>query len=130
MEGANGATNWTLGCAEYLPMRTGNISFKVHAHVVAQAPFRLLLRHPFQHALLCRIKDLPNGDVEVSIWDPADPSRRISIPSHPRKVQVASVQILTISCPSQPLSISPHSSSSQPQVAPLSIPVHNQHIPS
>ena len=43
MEGANGATNWTLGCAEYLPMCIGDISFMVHAHVMKCAPFRLLL---------------------------------------------------------------------------------------
>jgi hypothetical protein len=88
MEGANGATNWTLGCAEYLPMRAGDISFEVHAHVVEHAPFRLLLGRPFQHALLCRLEDLPCGDVLVSIRDPADPSRRVSIPSRPRKIQV------------------------------------------
>jgi hypothetical protein len=39
MEGANGATNWTLGCVKYLPMYTGNISFLVHAHVMEHAPF-------------------------------------------------------------------------------------------
>ncbi len=104
MEGANGATNWTLECAEYLPMSAGNISFVVHAHVVERAPFRLLLGRPFQHALLCRIEDLPSGDVEVSVRDPADPFRRITIPSRPRKVQVASVGILALAC--QPPSLS------------------------
>jgi hypothetical protein len=34
MEGANGATNWTLGCAEFLPMCTGDVAFKVHVHSV------------------------------------------------------------------------------------------------
>ena len=28
MEGANGATNWTLGCAKYLTMQVGNVSTK------------------------------------------------------------------------------------------------------
>ncbi len=97
MEGANGATNWTLGCAEYLPMRAGGIQVLVHVHVVENAPFRLLLGRPFQHALLCRIEDFPNGDVEVSVCDPNNPSHRVSIPSRPRKVQVASVRISTLS---------------------------------
>jgi hypothetical protein len=44
MEGANGVTNWTLGCTKHLPMCIGNISFMVHAHVVKCALFRLLLR--------------------------------------------------------------------------------------
>ena len=46
MEGANGATNWTLGCVEYL-MPIDDIPFTVHAHVVERAPFRLLLGRPF-----------------------------------------------------------------------------------
>ncbi|KAI0264080.1 hypothetical protein BGY98DRAFT_878291, partial [Russula aff. rugulosa BPL654] len=70
MEGANGATNWTLGCAEHLPMSLGGVHFTVHAHVVEHAPFRLLLGRPFHQALLCRLEDLPTGDVEVSICDP------------------------------------------------------------
>lgn len=127
MEGANGATNWTLGCAEYLPMRAGDISFVVHAHVVKHAPFRLLLGRPFQHALLCRIEDLPSGDVEVSVQNPSDSSHRISIPSRPRKVQVASVKILSLSCqPEAPssLSLSAHQRSSSPQSrsSPASLP--------
>ena len=43
MEGANGATNWTLGCAEYLTMQVGDVPFKIHAHVIKDAPFCLLL---------------------------------------------------------------------------------------
>jgi hypothetical protein len=43
MEGANGATNWTLSCAEFLPMRAGDVAFEVHTHVVEHVPFRLLL---------------------------------------------------------------------------------------
>lgn len=48
MEGANGATNWTLGCAEHLAMQVGDVPFTLHAHVVEHAPFRLLLGRPFQ----------------------------------------------------------------------------------
>ena len=98
LEGANGATNWTLGCAEHLPMSLGGIYFTMHAHVVECAPFHLLLGRPFQHALLCQLKDLPSGKVEVSICDPANTSHRVNIPLRPRQVQVASVRILTLSC--------------------------------
>jgi hypothetical protein len=95
MEGANGATNWTLGCAEYLKMKIGDVPVKIHAHVVEHAPFRLLLGRPFQSALLCRIEDLPDGKVEVSIRDPSDAARRIIVPSQPRKGRFASVRIFT-----------------------------------
>lgn len=53
MEGANGSTNWTLGCAEYLPLCVHGIPLNVHAHIVEHAPFQLLLGCPFQHTLLC-----------------------------------------------------------------------------
>jgi hypothetical protein len=43
MEGANGTTNWTLGCAKYLNLQVRNVPLKVHAHVVEKAPFCLLL---------------------------------------------------------------------------------------
>ena len=53
MEGANGATNWTVGCAENLTLQVGDVSFKIHAHIVEDASFGLLLGRPFQQALLC-----------------------------------------------------------------------------
>jgi hypothetical protein len=67
MEGANGATNWTLGCAENLTMQVGNVPFKIHAHVVEDAPFQLLLGRPFGRAVSSAIEDLPNGETEVSV---------------------------------------------------------------
>jgi len=73
MEGANGSTSRTLGCAEDLNMRIGDVSFTIHAHVVRTAPFRLLLGRPFHHLLLCRLEDHPDH-VDVSIRDPADPT--------------------------------------------------------
>ena len=93
MEGANSHTNWTLGCAESLSMQIGGIPFKLHAHVVERAPFRLLLGRPFTHQLLCCLEDLPSGKVEVSIRDPRDISCRVYIPSRPRRIHVASLRV-------------------------------------
>ena len=53
MEGANGATNWMVGCAENLTLQVGNISFTAHAHVIEHASFKLLLGCPFQQAAQC-----------------------------------------------------------------------------
>jgi len=97
MEGANGYTNWTLGCAEFLQMRVGDVSFKLHAHVVERAPFRLLLGRPFQRQLLCHLEDLPDGTVEVSVRDPRDISRRVYVPSRPRKIHVATLRVSSYS---------------------------------
>jgi len=47
MEVANSATSWMLGCVEYLTLQIGDIPFKVHAHVIEDAPFRVLLGRPF-----------------------------------------------------------------------------------
>ena len=100
MEGANGSTSRTLGCAEDLEMQIGDVSFTMHAHVVRTAPFRLLLGRPFHHLLLCRLEDHPDR-VDVSIRDPADPSRSIAVPSRARQAtQVGFVTTLT--CQVQP----------------------------
>jgi len=72
MEGANGATNWTVGCAKNLLLQVGDVPFKIHAHVVENASFGILLSHPFQQALLCRFEDLPGGKVELSVRNPSD----------------------------------------------------------
>ncbi|KAH9994567.1 hypothetical protein BJV74DRAFT_770181, partial [Russula compacta] len=84
MEGANSATNWTLGCTEHLTIQVGGVPFKVHAHVVEQASFCLLLGRLFQKLLQSSLKDRPNGNVDVIIWDPCVHSRHIAIPSRER----------------------------------------------
>ena len=97
MEGANGYTNWTLGCAKFLQMRVGDVPFKLHAHVVERAPFHLLLRCPFQCQLLCCLEDLPDGMVEVSVRDPHDISRHVYVPSRLRKIHVVTLRVSSYS---------------------------------
>jgi Aspartyl protease len=80
MEGANGSTSRTLGCAEDLSMCIGDVSFTIHAHIVRTAPFRLLLGRPFHHLLLCQLEDHPDR-VDMSIRDPANPAQSIAVPS-------------------------------------------------
>jgi hypothetical protein len=96
MEGANGATNWTVGCVEFLTMQVGNVPFKVHAHVVENTNYSLLLGRPFQQALLCRFEDLPGGEVEVSIRDPANIARRVYIPTRSRSGRAPAVKSLCV----------------------------------
>ena len=101
MEGANGTVTKTLGCAENLSMQIGDVEFEIHAHVVDHAPFRLLLGRPFHHLLLCRLEDHPDGRVDVSVRDPANPARAIHIPSRARQSQVGFLQ--TLACALQVL---------------------------
>jgi len=53
MEGVNSATNWMVGCTEGLTLQVGDVTFKIHAHIVEQVSFGLLLGRPFQQAALC-----------------------------------------------------------------------------
>jgi hypothetical protein len=94
MEGANGLTSWTTGCAEYLVMRISDISFPVHAHVVKDAPFHLLLRRPFQHMVQSSLDEQPDGQIRVTIRDPRDRTRAISILSRDRLVRTGSIRLV------------------------------------
>ena len=94
MEGANGATNWTVGCAENLTLQVGDLSFKVNAHVVEDASF--LLGRPFQRTALFWFEDLPTGEVEVSVCDPTNPAQRTYLTSCPRTGRVPAISILSV----------------------------------
>jgi len=96
MEGANSATNWTVGCAENLTLQVGDVSFKVHAHVVEQASFGLLLGCPFQQTALCHFEDLPSGEVEVLVQDPANIACRVYISTHPHPGRAPAVKTITV----------------------------------
>ena len=108
MEGANGATNWTVGCAENLPLQVGDVTFKVHAHVVKHASFGLLLGRPFQRTALCRFEDMPSGKVEVSVRDPADIERRVYLTTHPRARRAPAISVISVHNRTAP-SLRPHS---------------------
>jgi hypothetical protein len=109
-------------------MQIGSVSFKVHAHVVQNAPFRLLLGRPFQQLLLCRLEDKPNGRVEISITDPSDRSKRITVPSRDRLAHAGSARALTyqlilppVPAPKRPPADS--DSAPMPAAAPVPAPV-------
>ena len=87
MEGANSSTSWTIGCAENLSMSIGNINFQVHAYVVENAPFRLLLGRPFHNLLLSRLEDNADGSVNLSIHDPTDQSHTVQVPTKARRIR-------------------------------------------
>jgi hypothetical protein len=96
MEGANSATNWTVGCTEDLTLQVGDVSFKVHAHVVEHVSFGLLLGRPFQQASLCQFEDLPNGEVEISMRDLTNASRRVFLSSRPRTGRAPSIKMISV----------------------------------
>jgi hypothetical protein len=96
MEGANSSTSWTLGCAENLLMSIGSIKFQVHAYVVENAPFRLLLGRPFHNLLLSHLEDNTDGSVNLSIHDPANQSRVIQVPTKARRTTIGIITTLAL----------------------------------
>jgi len=123
MEGANGATNWMVGCAENLTLQVGNVSIKIHAHIVEHASFEILLGWPFRRTALCQIEDLPSGEVKVSVRDPTNIARRVYVPARPRIGRTMAVKMLSIVnlaspplCPEQVLM--PHKFPSPPPANP------------
>jgi len=96
MEGANGATNWMVGCAENLLLQVGDVTIKVHAHVVEHMSFGLLLGRPFQKSALLRFEDLPSGKVEVSVRNPANLERRVYVPIRPRTGHAPAVSVISV----------------------------------
>jgi len=96
MEGANSATNWTVGCAKNLPLQVGDVTIKVHMHVVKHASFSLLLGRPFQKSALLRFEDLPSGKIEVSVRDPTNLERRVYVPTRPRTGRTPAVLVISV----------------------------------
>jgi len=118
MEGANGATNWTIGCAENLILQVGDMLIKTHAHVVEHASFDILLGRPFQQAAGFRFEDLPSGKVEVSVRDPADPARRIYLATCPHAGRASAVKMVSV----QNTTVSHMPLSAAPTTAPHALP--------
>jgi len=96
MEGANGATNWTIGCAENLILQVGDMLIKTHVHIVKHVSFNILLGRPFQQAAGFRFEDLPSGKVEVLVRDPADPACRIYLATCPRTGHTSAVKMVSV----------------------------------
>jgi len=96
MEGANGTTNWMVGCAKNLSLQVGDVPFKIHAHVIENVSFGILFGRPFQQALLCRFEDLPGGKVELSVRDPSDISCQVYIPTCPHIGRAPAIKIISV----------------------------------
>jgi len=95
MEGANGATNWMVGCTENLILQVGDVSFKVHAHVVEYVSFSLLLGCPFQQTAFCCFEDLPSSEVEVLVRDPANVACRVCLSTRPHSGHAPTVKMIS-----------------------------------
>ena len=80
MRDANGGTKTTFGVVENLDVQINGISVLVHAWIIENAPYWLLLGRPFQLAAHADTEEA--GDILVII-DPAHPGHRLRIPMRP-----------------------------------------------
>ncbi|KAF8815694.1 hypothetical protein BYT27DRAFT_7079102, partial [Phlegmacium glaucopus] len=70
MQATNGSREAMEGCAEYLELVVGDITTWVHAYVVPNAPFKLLLGRPWQKSVLLGRVEHGDGRVDVMVHDP------------------------------------------------------------
>jgi hypothetical protein len=84
MQSANSETHLTLGMAKNVPIGFSK-GFRVYAqlHVVAVAPYELLLGRPFDMLVETLVKSKRNGDVDITLTDPYS-GRLLTLPTYPR----------------------------------------------
>ena len=115
-------------------MQVGDVTIKVHAHVIEHTSFGLLLGRPFQKAALLQFEDLPNGKVEVSMHDLADLSQRTYLPTRPCTGHVPAVKVISVREPPLPppssltQSLAQHSFLLPPPIDPATLILKYKHI--
>ena len=80
MRDANGGTRTNTGIVENLELTIAGISIFVHAWIIDEAPYRLLLSWPFQMAAQCNTEDVKET---LIVFDPKKPGRRVWVPMTP-----------------------------------------------
>ena len=82
MRDVNGGTRTNTGVVENLELVIAGISIFVHAWIIEQAPYCLLLGQPFQVAAQCDTEDI--GETLI-IFDPKKPGCHIHVPMEPHQ---------------------------------------------
>jgi hypothetical protein len=82
MQTENGGAQDMGGCVEMLEIEVEGIKSWVHAYVVPDTPYRLLLGHPWQK-LVCLSKVEDTDKVYITIQDPTNSSNTRTIETLP-----------------------------------------------
>ncbi|CAA7265260.1 unnamed protein product [Cyclocybe aegerita] len=85
METANGDLEKMEGCAEFIEVEVNGLKTWVHAFVVPQAPFRLLLGRPWQKSVLLLKAEFEDGRLHVTIHSPLDRSKKCVVETKERE---------------------------------------------
>lgn len=70
MESANATKDTTLGLLRNLPVRIGNSTFYLQVQVFENAPYEMLLGHPFLTLTQAQTHHYSNGDSHITLLDP------------------------------------------------------------
>ncbi|KZV90842.1 hypothetical protein EXIGLDRAFT_616376, partial [Exidia glandulosa HHB12029] len=84
LEAANNTTNATLGLCANLSVKIGGLDFVLHAQVVEEAPFSLLLGRPFL-ALATATEETSRDGSSVFTLNCPNTSRAVRIPTRARR---------------------------------------------
>jgi len=126
MQTVNGSSQEMAGCLEMLEMDVEGIKTWVHAYVVPDAPYRLLLGRPWQKLVhLSKSKDADN--VRITITDPLNTSNTHTIttlpcpwPSLLQTLALTAAIFSSIPPPSSPMKTLPGRQAQQTSIMPSS----------
>jgi len=82
MRDANGGSRATFGIIENLQLDIGGVAVYVHAWIIKNAPYRVLLGRPFQIAAQADTEDI---GTTLVLEDPSRPGFKLRVPMRPHK---------------------------------------------
>ena len=83
MQCANGEVSTTLGLARNVPVRFGSIVVYLQIHVIADAPYDVLLGRPFDVLTSSSVQTIYDGSQTITLFDP-NSDLETTIPTLPR----------------------------------------------
>ena len=70
MQSANGQINVSLGLARNVPFQFAGITLYLQVHVIREAAYDVLLRHPFENIMHMVTRNLEGGNQTITITCP------------------------------------------------------------
>jgi hypothetical protein len=70
MQSANGEVNLSLGLAQNVPMRIGDITLYVQIHIIHSPAYDILLGRPFDVLMESVVHNFANKDQTITIFNP------------------------------------------------------------
>jgi hypothetical protein len=81
VESANQSIDTSLGLAENVPFRIGNIVVYLQVHIIRNAAYEVLLGQPFDCITQLVVQNSQDGTQLVTLTDPNDGNKRLTVPT-------------------------------------------------